>query len=200
MNVFAGFGGNARRVQRGNSDYVLNFVGNPFGVGGGQVDFVDYGNNFEVVVNRKVGVRQGLCLNPLGSVHDEHCALTGGKRTGNLVVEVHVSGGVDEVKDVFPAVVGVIVKAHGAGFDGYAALPLNVHIVEELFLHVARRDGVGVLQNSVRKGGFAVVDVRDYTKVSDIVLWQVKIPPVQNIPPYILSPRRVNYNYFILFN
>ena len=200
MNVFAGFGGNARRVQRGNSDYVLNFVGNTLRVGGGQVDFVDYGNNFKVVVNRKVRVGKGLGLDALRSVHYEHRALTGGKGAGNLVVEVHVSGGVDKVKDVFSAVVGVIVKAHGAGFDGYAALPLNVHIVKKLFLHVARRDGVGVLQNSVRKGGFAVVDVRDYTKVSDIVLWQVKIPPVQNIPPYILSPRRVNYNYFILFN
>ena len=200
MNVFAGFGGNARRIQSRNADDILDFVGNTLRVGGGQVDFVDYGNDFEVVVNGKVRVGKGLGLNPLGGVHDEHCALTGGKGAGNLVVEVHVSGGVDEVKDVFPAVVGVIVKAHGAGFDGYSALPLNVHIVEELFLHVARRDGVGVLQNSVRKGGFAVVDVRDYTKVSDIVLWQVKIPPVQNIPPYILSPRRVNYNYFILFN
>ena len=200
MNVFAGFGGNARRVQRRNTDDVLDFVGNPFGVSGGQVDFVDYGNNFKVVVNGKVRVGKGLGLDALGGVHYEHCALAGGKGAGNLVVEVHVSGGVDEVKDVFPAVVGVIVKAHRAGFDGYSALPLNVHIVEELFLHVARRNGVCILKNSVRKGGFAVVDVRDYAKVSYIVLWQVKIPPVQNIPPYILSPRRVNYNYFILFN
>ena len=89
-----------------------------------------------------------------------------------------MTGSVDKVKNIFAPVVGVIVKAHRAGFDGYSALPLNIHIVEELFLHVARRDGVCILQNSVRKGGFAVVDVRDYAKVSYIVLWQVKIPPV----------------------
>jgi len=44
-----------------------------------------------------VGVGDGLGLHALRGVHDEQCPLAGGERPADLVVEVDVAGGVDEV-------------------------------------------------------------------------------------------------------
>jgi len=46
-------------------------------------------------------------------------------------------------------------------FDGDAAFALEVHGVENLFGHLALREGAGHFQQAVRQRGLAVVDVRD---------------------------------------
>ena len=77
-----------------------------------------------------------------------------------------MAGGVDEVEDIVPAVVGMVFQPYGARLDGYSPLALNVHVVEKLLFHVAQRDGLGLFENSVRKGGFAVVDMGDDAEIS----------------------------------
>ena len=84
--------------------------------------------------------------------------------------------GVDEVELVGLAVLGSVVQGNGAGFDGDAALPLDVHVIEDLILHDALVHALGQLQNAVRQGGLAVVDVCNDAEIADIVSCHV-VPP-----------------------
>jgi hypothetical protein len=61
-------------------------------------------------------------------------------------------------------------QADAFGLDGDAALAFQVHGVEHLLVHFALRQGAGHFEQTVGKGGFAVVDVRDDTKIAD-ELW-----------------------------
>jgi hypothetical protein len=55
-------------------------------------------------------------------------------------------------------------------FDGDPPLLLQLHVVQDLVgLHLARRDGPGVLQQAVGDGRLAVVDVGDDAEISDVV-------------------------------
>ena len=98
MDIDAVFGGDPGRVQGGDADDILDLVGHPLRVGGGQVDLVDDRHYLQVVVHRQIGVGQGLGLDALGCVHHQNRSLAGGQGTGNLVVEVHMAGGIDEVE------------------------------------------------------------------------------------------------------
>ena len=104
-----------------------------------------------------------------GGLRGGEDVLTGGERTRDLVVEVDVAGSVDEVEEIVLAVVGGVDYADGARLDRDSALTLELHVVEELSLHVARGNGIGVLEYPVRERALAVVNVRDYTEISDFV-------------------------------
>ena len=118
----------------------------PFRVGGGEVNFVDDGADFQIVVQGEVGVGQGLGLNALAGVHDEDGPLAGGQRAADLVVEVHVARGVDEVQGIGLAVLGVIAEGDGAGLNGDAALLFQVHVVQKLAFHLPFGDGAAGFQ------------------------------------------------------
>ena len=121
------------------------------------------------MVEGQVRVAEGLGLDALGSVHDEDRAFTGGQRPGDFVVEVDVAGGVDEVQVIDFPVLGLVLELDGPGFDGDAAFSLNVHVVEELLLHLPLGDGLGQFQHAVGQGGFPVVDVGDDREIADVV-------------------------------
>ena len=82
-----------------------------------------------------------------------------------------MSGSIYEIEDIFVAVVGRIEHAHRGELDGYSALALYIHGVEQLVLHVALRHLTGEFHYSVGKGTFAVVDVRYYAKIADEWIW-----------------------------
>ena len=124
MDVDAVFGGDLRGVHGGDADDVLHLLLDLLGTGGGEVDLVDDRQDFKPCVDGEVGVGQGLGFDALGGIHHQHRALAGREAPRDLVVEVHVAGGVDEVEHVVLAVVGMVVEAHGAGFDGDAPLAL----------------------------------------------------------------------------
>jgi hypothetical protein len=110
-------------------DDVLDLLHRLLGLGAGEVDLVDDGDEFEVLADGEVGVGERLRLDALRGVHDEERALAGRERARDLVGEVHVAGRVDEVEDVGLAVAGAVVEADGVGLDGDAALALQVHVV-----------------------------------------------------------------------
>ena len=74
------------------------------GLGGGEVDLVEDGDDLVAGVDRLVDVGERLRLDALAGVDDEERALDGAHRAGDLVGEVDVAGGVDEVEDVGLAV------------------------------------------------------------------------------------------------
>jgi hypothetical protein len=79
-----------------------------------------------------------------------------------------VPGGVDQVEDVGLAVLRLVVEPHGARLDGDAALALEVHVVEQLRVHLALGHRAGALEDAVGERRLAVVDVRDDREVADV--------------------------------
>ena len=53
---------------------------------------------------REIDVRQSLCFDALRGVDQQQRALAGGQRASDLVAEVDVARGIDQVEDVLIAV------------------------------------------------------------------------------------------------
>ena len=98
------------------------------------------------MVERQVDVRDRLRLHALRGVDHEDRALAGGKAPRHLVGEIDVAGGVDQVDDVVPAVAGPVREPDRPCLDRDAALAFELHVVEKLLGHLARRYGAGLLE------------------------------------------------------
>ena len=100
-----------------------------------------------------------------------------GYRSGNkYLAKLYQEGLMDRVMHfasiVGLAVVGGIAQGDGPGLDGDAPLPLQVHVVQNLVLHLPLRHGVAQLQQPVRQRGLAMVDMGDDGKVADMGLFK----------------------------
>ena len=62
-----------------------------------------------------------------------------------------MTGRVDEVEGIKLAVVGLVVELDGTRLDGDAALLFEIHVVQNLLLHVSLGNGLRLLQNAVGK-------------------------------------------------
>src|SRR5262249_38325554 len=85
----------------------------------------------------------------------------------DFVVEVDVTGRVDELELVVLAVVRAVTKANGLGLDRDAALALELELVEELADLLAFADGARHVEDAIGERGFSVIDVRDDRKIPD---------------------------------
>ena len=124
-----------------------------------------------IVVDGLIDVGQGLGLHALTGVHHQERALARGQTAADLIGEVDVAGGVDQVEDVFETILGLIVQAHRLGLDGDAPFALDLHIVEHLLLHLPGGQAAGFLDQAVGEGGLAVVNMGDDGKVADLGGW-----------------------------
>ena len=180
VDVDAQLGGDLRRLQCGQADDVLHLLLGLQGVGGGQVDLVEHRQDLQIVIHGEVGVCQRLRLHALGGVHHQQRALTGGQRPADLVVEVHMTRRVDEVQGIGLAVLRRVEDLYGAGLDGDAPLPLQIHVVQQLVCHLPLRHGVALFQQAIRQRGFTVVDVGDDGEIADMGLVEhIKKPPLE---------------------
>ena len=168
----AGLGRDAEDVVRVVADQVGDLGGGAVGIGLRQVDLVHDRDDLEVVLDREVGVRERLRLDPLRRVDDEQRALARLQRARDLVREVDVAGRVDQVQ-----LVALPEHAHGLRLDRDPALALELHRVEQLLLHVAVGDRVGELEDAVGERRLAVVDVGDDREVADVCLVHAAIRP-----------------------
>ena len=167
--------GDRGRVLGGNADDVLDLLADALGVRAGQVDLVHDGHNLQPRVNGEVGVGERLRLDALRRVHDEHGSLARREAARDLVVEVDVAGRVDQVEHIVLAVLGMVDERHGVRLDGDAALALELHVVEQLILHVAERHRLRLLQNAVRQRALAVVNMCNDAEISDSVLRKTQV-------------------------
>ena len=167
-DALAGFGADEDGVGGVEADGAFDHFFGARDVGGLQIDLVDDGNDFEAVVDGDIGVGEGLRFDALGGVDDQQRAFAGGQRARDFVGEIDVAGSVDEIELISLAVVRGVHHADGVGFDGDAALALEVHGVEHLGLHFARGEGSGHLQQAVGERGFAMVDMRDDREIADV--------------------------------
>ena len=120
---------------KGLLDLVLDFL-RPRGL---HVNFIERGNDGQIRANGRVGIGHGLRLHALGRVHQQDSPFAGSQAAGDLVVEIDVPGGIDQVEFV-GLTVEQVVNCDGAGFDCDAAFPFQVHIVEQLLAKFALAD------------------------------------------------------------
>ena len=164
-HALAGLGADAHRIIGGDADDVLDFLDHSVRVGRRQVDLVDDGQYFQALLQRRVAVGDALRLHPLGGIHDQQRPVAGGQGAGHLVGEVHVPWGVDQVELVALPVLGVIQKGDALGLDRDAALTLQIHGIQHLFLHFTGVQAAAELDEPVRERGFAVIDVGNDAEV-----------------------------------
>ncbi len=158
------------RVARVEADDFLDLTLRFVGLRARQVDLVDDRDDLEAVLDREVGIRERLGFHALRRVDNQQRALRRGERPGDLVREVDVPRRVDQVQNIRLAVIRVIREPDRMGLDRDAALPLEVHRVEDLRLHLARLQSARQLEESVRERALAVVDMGDDGEVADVTL------------------------------
>ena len=168
-HVLAGLGGNHDGVRGVEPDHVLDLLLDGFGLGRRQVDLVEHRHDFVAGVDGVIDIGERLRLDALAGVDHQQRALAGGERAVDLVGEVDVAGGVDQIEDVVLAVARPVIEPHGLRLDGDAALALDIHRVEHLLLHLARFEPAGELDQPVGKRRLAVVDMRDDGEIADIL-------------------------------
>ena len=137
-HALAGFAGDAQHVGRFATDESGDLFRMLVRFGARQIDLVQHGDDGQIVVAGHVQVAQRLRLDTLRGVHQQHGTLARGQRTGDLVGEVDMAGGVDHAERVIGAVEGPR-HAHRLGFDGDTALLFDVHAVEETVAHLTFR-------------------------------------------------------------
>src|SRR6202021_3448068 len=125
LHALAGLGADPEDLGGVDADDPGEFGGVPVGLRGGQVDLVHYRDDLEVGAQRQVQVGQRLRLDALGRVDQQHRAFAGGQAAGDLVGEVHVARGIDEVEDVV-RITALEGQPDGLALDRDAALALDV--------------------------------------------------------------------------
>ena len=61
----------------------------------GEVNFIDDGNNHQIVINGLVQIGNGLCFHPLGRIHQQQCPFGRRQAAGDFVGKVHMPRGVN---------------------------------------------------------------------------------------------------------
>ena len=168
-HVLAGLGRDHDGVRGIEPDHVLDLLLDRLRLGRRQIDLVEHRHDFVAGVDGVVDVGERLRLDALAGVHHQQRALAGGERAVDLVGEIDVAGGVDQIEDVVLAVARLVIEPHGLRLDGDAALALDIHGIEHLLLHLARFEPAGELDQPVGQRRFAVVDMRDDGEVADIL-------------------------------
>ena len=102
-HALAGLGRDQQDVLGGEAEHLFDLLGVALGLGGRQVDLVEHRHDLEVALERQVAVGEGLGLDALRGVDEQHHALARRQRARHLVAEVDVAGRVDEVDGRGPA-------------------------------------------------------------------------------------------------
>ena len=80
-----------------------------------------------------------------------------------------MTGGVDQVQVVGPAVTRNVGERRRLRLDGDAALTLDVHRIKHLRLHLTVGQAAATMDDAIGQGGFTVVDVGDDGEVADVI-------------------------------
>jgi hypothetical protein len=80
-----------------------------------------------------------------------------------------MAGSIDQVQDILLAVLMFIIDLYRMALDGNALLSFKVHIIKYLVHHITVADGAGALQKTVSQGGFAMVNMCDNAKITDVL-------------------------------
>ncbi len=170
----AGLGADEDRVGGLDADDVLDLLDHAFGLGRRQVDLVD---------DRHAprGPARAPCSSSRRSAPPRPAprprpAARPRRRRANATPRTRSRRArrVDEVELVVEPVRGPVVERDGLRLDRDAALALEVHRVEHLFLHLARLETAAGLDQAVGQRRLAVVDVRNDREIAYLLLHRGK--------------------------
>ena len=137
LHALAGLGADAQRVLGVDADHIFDLAYRPLRISRRQVDFVQHRHDLDTLLDRGIAVRHGLRFHALRRVDHQHRPFAGRERARHLVGKVDVSRGVDQVEVIDLAVACLVLQRRRLRLDGDAALPLQVHGIEHLLLHLA---------------------------------------------------------------
>ena len=118
------------------------------------------------MIKCKIYVCKSLRLYPLSRINDKYSPVAGSKRSADLIVKVYMSGSIDKVKDILVSVFCLVYCPDGLSLYRDASFSLDIHVVKDLFLHLSLGEQSRLFYYPVRKGGFSVIDMRNYTEVA----------------------------------
>ena len=159
-----------RCVLRINADYVLDLLFHALRICAGQINLIDDRHHIQIMIQRQIDICQCLRLHPLCRIHHQNGSVAGCKASGNLIIEIHVSWGIDQIEHILLTVVRLVDGADRLRFDRDTPLPLQIHVVENLGLHLAACQKPRHLNNAVSQRGLAMVDMCNNAKISDFTL------------------------------
>ena len=165
-NPLLGAGQN-RRVAR-NGQNVLQLFPGLRDIRMRQVNFVDDGDDGEILLHRQVHVGDRLRLDALRRVNDEQRAFARAQAARHFVGKIHVPRRINQVQLVSLAVFGLVTHRDRMRLDGDAAFLLEIHGIEQLRLHVAGGDGAGAMQQAVGKRRLPMVNMGDDAEIADM--------------------------------
>ena len=87
------------------------------------------------MVHRLVEVGNRLGLHALGGVYDQQRPFAGSNAAGDFITEVDMAGGIDQVERILLALIQIL-HLDGVALDRDALFLLQIHVVEDLVLHV----------------------------------------------------------------
>src|SRR5437899_2883148 len=114
--------GDAEDLVRLRADELVNLLRPAVGLGAGEIDLVEHRDDLEPRVQGEKQVGDRLGLDALRRIDHEDRSLARGQGARDLIGEVHMPGGVDQIQLVQLAVPGVVAHPHGVQLDGDAAL------------------------------------------------------------------------------
>ena len=143
------------------ADHALDLLANPLGLGRRQIDLIDDRNDFQIVVQRQVRVRERLRFDALRCVHHQQRAFAGLQAARNFVGEIDVARRIDQIELIILPVFGAVIEPHRVRFDGDAAFAFQIHRIQHLRHHFALAERAGDSEQTVGQRRLAVVDVRN---------------------------------------
>ena len=135
VDVDAVFCRDLGRIHRRKADHVLDLMLDLLGSCRGQVDLIDDGQHLEAIVDGKIGIRERLRFNALRRIHNQHRTLARRKGAGYLIVEIDMSGCINQVKLIFLPILRAVNQTNRLRFDGDSSFALQIHVIQNLLLH-----------------------------------------------------------------
>ncbi len=154
------------RFLGGNGEDFLELAMYRGEIGVRQVDLIDHRHDRQALFVGEVHVRNRLRLDALGRVHNEERAFTGCETARDFIGKIDVTWCIEQVEVVFLAVLGRVTHCHRMRLDRDPPFPLQIHRIEELILFLAVVDRAGALEQSIRQGCFAMIDMRDDAEIA----------------------------------
>ncbi|CAB4644387.1 unannotated protein [freshwater metagenome] len=163
-NTFTCFRAHAKDLVGRNPEDLLDLGGVAIWIGCRKVDLVKCGDDLKVILKGEITVRQRLRLNALRRVDEQDGSFARRQRPTHLVAKIDVTRGVDQMDEVV-----LVIEANALEFDRDTPLAFDIHRIEILGSHFPGVDRATELEQAVRQGGLAVVDVGNDAEVADTV-------------------------------
>lgn len=117
FDAFARFGARSKGFEGIESQILVDLFVAHIDIGGGEIDFIDDGDECEVVFHCHIEIGDGLRFDALAGVDEKQRAFARGEGARDFVAEIDVSRRVDEVEGEFFAVFRRIGQADRLTFN-----------------------------------------------------------------------------------